>query len=80
MAQNTKLTIRVDKRWIEPAKRYAVKHGTTLSKMISEYLRAVVSQEQEFGETPILQNLSGVLPNDISTSEHGDYLEKKYGL
>ncbi|MBM3143710.1 MAG: hypothetical protein FJ010_01820 [Chloroflexi bacterium] len=79
MAENMKLTVRVDKRWIEPAKRYAAQYSTTLSKMISEYLRAVATQDQAFDETPILRRLTGVLPNDISTAEYDDYLEEKYG-
>jgi len=53
----TRLTVRVDRLWIEPAKRYAEKHGTTLSKLISEYLRLLSRPELSTPETPILHLL-----------------------
>jgi hypothetical protein len=39
----SKLTVRVDQRWIEPAKAYATRHRTSLSRLISEYLRSLAT-------------------------------------
>lgn len=79
MADKKKLTVRVDRRWIEPAKEYARDHNTSLSTLISEYLRRLTRERQEFEEAPVLQRLAGILPADVSIDEHREHLEEKYG-
>lgn len=76
----TKLTVRVDARWLESAKRYAEQHDTTLSKLVSEFLRTLAAPEIQLKQTPILHRLAGVLPPDVTIAQRRAYLDKKYGL
>ena len=80
MIKKKKLTVRVDTRWIESAKKYAKRHDTSLSKLISEFLRNLPSEPEPYRQAPILRRLSGILPRDISIEEHRAYLEEKYGV
>lgn len=79
MAEKRKLTVRVDARWIKEAKEYAAKHNTSLSKLISEFLRNLPEKSSPGQDTPILKRVSGFLPSDISVQEHRTHLEDKYG-
>jgi hypothetical protein len=74
----SKLTVRVDRRWIEPAKAYAARHRTSLSRLISEYLRSLTMPASSDGNTPVLQRLTGVLPPDVDREDHRRYLEEKH--
>lgn len=76
----TKLTVRVDQNWIEPAKRYARHHGTSLSRLISEYLRSLSDQDTEplAAEAPILQRLTGILPSEASVEDYRRHLRDKH--
>jgi hypothetical protein len=75
--EKTKLTLRIEKPIIESAKEYALHHNTTLSRLVAEFLRSL--QIAEAGpKTPILDSLSGILPEDVSLEEHQAYLEEKY--
>lgn len=76
--EQTKLTVRVDRRWVEPAKAYAARHRTSLSRLISEYLRLLALPEDEEEEAPIVARLKGILPSDVDRSEHARYLEEKH--
>ena len=79
MVEKKKLTVRVDTRWIEAGKKYAKRHDTSLSKLISEFLRNLPGEAVASRQTPILKRLSGILPGDISIEEHRAHLEEKYG-
>ena len=74
----TKLTVRVDRRWIEPAKEYAARHRTTLSRLISEYLRLVAMPEGSIADAPVLARLTGILPADVDADAHHRHLEEKH--
>jgi hypothetical protein len=74
----TKLTVRVDQRWLESAKSYASRHGTTLTKLISDYLEALSGADNLQSDAPILRRLSGILPADVKVDEHRGYLADKY--
>ena len=57
----TKLTITVDRDLVPIAKRYAKSHNTSLSQLIEDNLRAVVTQESsEKG----VQSLAGLLKKE----------------
>ena len=75
--EKTKLTLRVEKPIIQAAKDYAQQHNTTLSKLVAEFLRSLGPAQVE-PTAPILAELSGILPSDVSLEEHDTYLEKKY--
>lgn len=76
---NTKLTVRVPRNSLERAKRYAKEQDTTLTRLISEYLRRLTIQNDPLADAPIVQRLSGSLSIDVSEKDYTHYLEAKYG-
>jgi hypothetical protein len=79
MDTKTKLTVRVNKKYIEGAKEYARKRDTSLSHLISEFLKKLSEKAPDFQETPILREMRGTLPQDSSVENYHEYLGKKYG-
>ena len=77
MAQ-TKLSVRVDERWIGPAKDYAARHRTSLSRLISEYLRLLALPEKTTYDAPILRRLTGILPSSVDPEDYRRHLEEKH--
>jgi len=80
---NTKLTLKLNKRAIERAKKYAKKNKQSLSGMVENYFN-LISNKEEYNEIEISPNvleLSGILElsNDINIKEiYGKHLEEKY--
>lgn len=74
----TKLTVRVERRWLEQARRYSVEHGTTLSQLISEFLRGLPTADRPQGRTPIMDRLAGILPEDVDVEEHRRHSARKH--
>jgi len=64
-----KLTLSLNQRIIERAKKYAKSNNTSLSKMIESYFETLTSSDKltEFETTPLVKSLSGVveLPKDF---------------
>jgi hypothetical protein len=77
--ERTKLTVRVPRDLLEGAKRYASEHHTTLTRLISEYLRQLTTKSDPLPNAPIVQRLSGTLSQDVSLQDYEAYLEEKYG-
>ena len=77
--ENTKLTVRVPQDVLEEAKRYARENQTTLTRLISEYLRQLSPENDPLANAPIVQRLSGTLSQDISVEDYRQHLESKYG-
>jgi Family of unknown function (DUF6364) len=77
--EETKLTIRVPRRLLQEAKRYASANDTTLTRLVSEYLRRVTTQSDPLVDAPIVQRLSGTLPLEASPADYHEYIEEKYG-
>jgi len=77
--ERTKLTIRLDGELLEKAKRYARERNTTLTRLVSAYLRQLGSEDDVLSDAPIVQRLSGILPPDTSIETYRTYLEQKYG-
>ena len=76
----TKLTVRVDRELVEIGKRFARQHGTSLSRLVENYLRSLsFTHEDEGYNTPVLQRLTGILPPDVSLEDHHHNIEEKYG-
>lgn len=75
--EKTKLTLRIEKPVIESAKDYAQHHHTSLSKLVAEFLRSLKIAEGT-PSLPILDELSGILPADVSVTQHHTYLDEKY--
>jgi hypothetical protein len=81
---NTKLTLKLNKKIIERAKRYAQKNKQSLSGMVENYFEIIANSETPNEETEISPNvleLSGIikLSNDVNVKElYGKHLEEKY--
>lgn len=75
--EKTKLTLRIEKPVIESAKEYAQHYNTSLSRLVAEFLRSLKITEGT-PTSPILEDLSGILPSDVLLEEHHTYLEEKY--
>lgn len=78
----TKLTLSIESDVIEQAKEYARLQHRSLSKMVENYLKLVVSKESPKEELPpIVASLAGVLPMNVSDKGRDEitaYLEEKY--
>jgi hypothetical protein len=75
----TKMTVRVPRDLLENAKRYARQHDTTLTRLVSNYLRRLSNLDDLLAEAPTVQRLSGALSPDGSEADYQSYLEEKYG-
>lgn len=77
----TKLTLRVDDAVVRKAKRIALKQGTSVSRIFSDYI-SEVDDNQEFKEIgPITKSMIGVLAgidHGNDKEEYRDHLEEKY--
>jgi hypothetical protein len=77
--ERTKMTVRVHRDLLEGAKRYASEHDTTLTRLVSEFLRHLSIQDDFLADAPVVRRLSGTLSPDASVENYGKYLEEKYG-
>ena len=79
---DSKLTLKLNQEIIEKAKSFAQSQGTSLSRLIENYLQQITgSKDQEHTITPLVKSLSGILDlTDGSDGKEGytDYLSKKY--
>ena len=77
--EQTKLTIRLPRELVEGAKRYAKEHDTSLTRLVSAYLRQLSLNQDPLADAPIVRRLSGILSPDASVKDYYQYLEEKYG-
>jgi len=77
--QETKLTIRLPRKLLENAKRYARQQNTTLTQLINEYLYHIPTPIRALDDAPIVRRLSGTLSKDVSILDYKKHLEEKYG-
>jgi hypothetical protein len=79
---NVKLTLSLDKKVIDQAKKYARRNRTSLSKLIESYLGKVTAVEkEELQISPLVRSLSGVIDSaGLQDRKKGytDYLAGKY--
>ena len=77
--QETKLTVRLPRELLENAKRYARKQNTTVTSLISEYLRRMPASMEILQDAPIVRRLLGTLSKNVSVADYNKHLEVKYG-
>ena len=77
--EETKLTVRLPRELLENAKRYARKQNTTVTNLISEYLRRMPASIGILQDAPIVRRLSGTLSKNVSVADYKKHLEAKYG-
>jgi hypothetical protein len=79
-----KLTLSLNQKVIEQAKKYAKRNGTSLSKMIESYFQSITNDQQNENDikiTPLVKSLCGVgkLPEGFDYKKSRiSYLENKY--
>jgi len=73
----TKLTLSVDPRVVEKAKRFSRRNDTTVSRLVQDFLASL--EDSVESAAPITARLRGVLPAAVSRAEHRAHLESKYG-
>lgn len=82
---SSKLTLNIDENTIAQAKMYAKRSGTSVSKLVENYLNSLTSKRKkkkdEVEITPLVKSLSGVisLPEDFDyKKEITEILTEKY--
>lgn len=80
---DTKLTLKLNQRVIEKAKKYASDRKMSLSRIIEAYLQSLTSENEssEFEISPFVKSIStGVeIPTNLDyKKEYSDYLVEKY--
>ena len=78
---NTKLTLRLDDRLIERAKRYSERSGKSVSQLVADYFALIESDASVPGTelTPRVRAMIGSLKGSSVTEEdYRRHLEDKY--
>ena len=75
----TKLTVRVSRRILENAKRYARENNTTLTELISTYLQQMPEAAIGLEDAPIVRRLTGSISPDVTVEDYKKHLDEKYG-
>ncbi|MEO6720551.1 MAG: DUF6364 family protein [Ferruginibacter sp.] len=79
---NTKLTLTIEEKVIDSAKKYANQKGKSLSSIIENYLRSITSNQTKSEEiSPKVLKFMGVikLPDNFNyKKELGTLISKKY--
>lgn len=78
---NTKLTLRLDERLIERAKRYSDQSGKSVSQLVADYFALIETDEPIAGTelTPRVRAMIGSLKGATVTEEdYRRHLEEKY--
>jgi Family of unknown function (DUF6364) len=74
----TKLTVRLSRELLDNVKRYAAQNNTTLTRLIEVCFQRI-SARKPLENAPILNRLSGILPQDVNVEDYKNQLEEKYG-
>jgi len=74
-----KLTLSIDADTVKKAKRYVAAHGTSLSRLLTQFL---ASLPDETGKPlpPRVSRLAGILPPQTDIEEYKAYLHGKHAL
>lgn len=79
---DAKLTLKLNQDIIEKAKTFAQSQGTSLSRLIENYLQQITHvKEPDNSITPLVKSLAGILDlqkeSDVK-EDYANYLTKKY--
>lgn len=73
----TQLNIRIDKVLADEAKEYAEQHGKSLSDLIEEYLKLLVSKKRkDFEPGPRVKSLWGSVKPAPGKGDYNDLIEE----
>jgi antitoxin component of RelBE/YafQ-DinJ toxin-antitoxin module len=73
----SKLTLSVDASVVERAKRYARRHGVSVSKLVQLYLNSLAQPAVTAADPPVLRSLRGTLKR-ASVDDYRKHLSVKY--
>lgn len=73
--------IYLDEASIARAERYSEKHGTSVSKLVDDFLSRLPATDEEVGGsvTPTVQRLLGVARGGVDREDYREHLLEKYG-
>ncbi|MCD1655976.1 DUF6364 family protein [Treponema zuelzerae] len=76
----TKLTLKLDQSVIQSVKKYAQTNNRSLSKLVEDYFRNLISENEPIKHfSPLVEELSGVISEkDLNKIDYVQYLEHKY--
>lgn len=74
-----KLTLSIDADTVKKAKRYVAAHGTSLSRLLTQYLASLPDDSRQ-PFPPRVSRLAGVLPSQTDIEEYNAHLRGKYDL
>lgn len=77
---NSKLTLKLNEKVIQRAKKYARSRNTSLSKIVENYFNNLTSEEKSKEKfSPFVQEITGIISEtDISGKEREEYIKAKY--
>ena len=75
----TKFTLRLPHRLLDKARRYALAHHTTLTRLITAYLEQIPNESDVLDHAPIVRRLTGLLSPNLTPEDYEKHLEEKYG-
>ncbi len=78
MSAKRKLTLSVDSRVADAAKRYAAEHDTSVSQLVENFLSVIALEPAGTGPTPVLDRLRGAL-SGVGVADWQEHLVEKYG-
>lgn len=74
------LNLYLDEGSIARAERYSQRHGTSVSKLVDEFLSHLPEEEEGKPElTPTVQRLVGVARGGVDREDYRKHLLEKYG-
>lgn len=77
MTSKKKLTLSVDERVIERARRYSTRNNTSISQLVTNYLIRL-DASSETTVAPWVRRLRGILPSETSVEDYRRHLEEKH--
>lgn len=77
MSSKKKLTLSVDEKVIERARRYSARHKTSISQLVTKYL-SQLDAPPDATLAPWVQRLRGILPSDTSVEDYRRHVEEKH--
>ena len=74
-----KLTLSIDQTVIERARRYSERHGTSISRLVTNYLAQLEDEKRATKrDSATVRRLRGVLPPEAHIEEYHEHVERKY--
>lgn len=79
LQKKMKLTLRLNKRLIDQAKKYAAKHNISVSELVETFFLRL-EEDDEGAHSPLVRQLTGILPESVDVEQvYMDHLRDKYG-